>query len=170
MSLKDYIKPKKKEEPTENVSKNSAEKAPDPSQVFSGEKKGDYPRKENNVNGIKENNVNDMNSSFEVQSTFNPLADPRPDLQADSKLWESLFMVTLELFGDNRLMTILHGIRCGGTSLLLDGDRYILRPEIGDHCWESEAEYKKIRDSWLKPNSKEVKQALDLLYKEVKGG
>ena len=159
MSLKDYIKPKKKEEPTENVSENSAEKAPDPGQIFADEKKGDYPRKENNVNGIK--------SKKTVRDNFDPFVDPRPDLQGDSKLWEKLFAVTYKLFGDQRLMIIFHGIRCGGTLLLLDGDRYVLRPEVGDHCWESEAEYKKIRDSWLKPNSKEVKQALNALYQEV---
>ena len=159
MSLKDYIKPRKKEEPTKNVSKNSTEKAPDPGQIFADEKKADYPSKENIVNG--------KNDHKPTLDPFDPFTDPRPDMESDSALWEKLFKIAFDLHGNNWLVGIMHGIRCGGTRLYIDSGRYVLRPEIGDHCWKSKAEYERIRDSWLKPNRQEVKEVLEILYREV---
>lgn len=55
----------------------------------------------------------------ELAERFNQVKDPRPDLESDSELWLMVLAGALELYPNNQqIYGILHGVRCGGASLV----------------------------------------------------
>ena len=91
-----------------------------------------------------------------------PVTDPRPDLAEDSALWVRF----LELAGekDKQLAWTLHGFRCQGTRIVLGRSGYVLRPELDPiKGWNSQQEYERMRDKWLKPHIEKIAQLLKKL-------
>ncbi len=89
--------------------------------------------------------------------------DPRPDITADSAYWQSLLMTTRALErsdsdnpADNThsLYGALHGLRCGGARLELNGGKLRLLP--GD--WGDE--YRELREKWLVPHADQLRRLL----------
>jgi hypothetical protein len=82
------------------------------------------------------------------------IIDPRPDLEEDHHLWKQL--LTIAHSKDEELAKVLHGLRCGGTRIKKENKRYVLRPDIdptGRVAWETEEDYRELRDKYLKPYS-----------------
>lgn len=94
-----------------------------------------------------------------------PVADPRPDLAADSRLWTRFLELATEK--DRHLAGTLHGFRCQGTRLRRGKNGYVLRPEVGPQAWSSRQEYERERDRWLKPYLPEIKELLKSLLKRL---
>ncbi len=95
-------------------------------------------------------------------SELKPLTDPRPDLVEDSALWVRF----LELAGekDKQLAGTLHGFRCQGTRIVLGRSGYVLRPELDpEKGWNSQQEYERMREKWLKPHIEKIAQLLKKL-------
>ena len=120
----------------------------------------------------KKRQKNEISESFDMVKKantgkkFDPLRDPRPDLEADSELWQELLAGCYEAENKSGYLTgILHGFRCGGCRLEYSDSKgsYTIRPEVGGHNWKSEQEYNDLRDSWLKPHADRIRQALALL-------
>ncbi len=76
--------------------------------------------------------------------------DPRPDLRADSMLWERLMSAASpELAGAS------HGLRCLGTRLIRTAKGYAVRPDpeaLASVGWT----YTEIRDTYLAPHTSEL--------------
>jgi hypothetical protein len=78
--------------------------------------------------------------------------DPRPDLGADSKLWQELFTLAAER--SEEFCEVLRGFRAGGTRLRPGKTVWILRPDIettGRFAWSSQAEYDEMKEKFLQP-------------------
>lgn len=76
--------------------------------------------------------------------------DPRPDLRADSMLWERLMSAA-----SPELAGALHGLRCLGTRLIRTAKGYTVRPDpdaLADAGWT----YTEIRDTYLAPHTSEL--------------
>lgn len=88
------------------------------------------------------------------------LADPRPDLKADSELWVKLLESSWN--PDNAdLFFILHGFRCNSLRLVRGSQGYVLRPEFDEHSgWQDEQDYRECRDKYLVPHKVELERLL----------
>ena len=82
--------------------------------------------------------------------------DPRPDIADDHELWSKLLMNARALYGNDPhgLYGALHGLRCLGACLTLQGD--VLRLSGGDIG----AEYPKLRETWLVPHAEQLRRLL----------
>lgn len=86
------------------------------------------------------------------------LTDPRPDLREDSKLWEQLLALAVEM--DGALAEALFAIRWGGSRLVQINGQYAIRPQIGPGCWLRKEDYEDVRDIWLTPHKEQVAELL----------
>ena len=88
-----------------------------------------------------------------------PLTDPRTDLVEDSELWTRFLQLAED---ENKQLTgILHGFRCQGTRIVQGKKGYLLRPELDPiKGWNSQQEYERMRDKWLKPHTEKIAQLL----------
>ncbi len=85
--------------------------------------------------------------------------DPRPDLEEDSALWTKLLTSALSL--NVELTQVLHAMRGGGTMLLKQGDRYVIKPLIDSKTgWDSLQDYEEIRDKYMLPHKDHIVQLL----------
>jgi hypothetical protein len=85
--------------------------------------------------------------------------DPRPDLEEDSALWTQLLTNSVAI--DIEVTRVLHAIRGGGTLLMKQGDRYVLKPLIDSKTgWESPEDYAKIRDTYMLPHKDQIIELL----------
>ncbi len=92
--------------------------------------------------------------------TLNLLADPRPDLAADTVLWSRLLPSVAQLEGPacyncRSLLGALRGLRCEGAGLERQGGRVRLVPGYMDP--EDYAEKRRI---WLVPHAAVLTAAL----------
>lgn len=94
--------------------------------------------------------------------TLSKKLDPRPDLEGDSKLWDKLLSLA-KADPDPELYGRLHGFRCYGLRIKWTGKAYVLRPEIGPDAWESQEEYEKEREKWLRPYKDKIARLLSQL-------
>jgi hypothetical protein len=91
---------------------------------------------------------------------FAPTADPRPDLEEDSHLWQQVLEVASELNPD--IHAVLHGFRCMGCRLVNTEAGLRMEPRIDDgespqrYGFDSEADYQRERSRWLIPVTDEV--------------
>ena len=78
--------------------------------------------------------------------------DPRPDLTDDAPAWTALLSTQFVRDGNDQhgLFGILHGFRCEGARLVVDGKR--LRIDAG----EIEDEYPLLRSLYLLPRRDEL--------------
>jgi hypothetical protein len=87
--------------------------------------------------------------------------DPRPDLEEDSKLWQSLLRHTWENdLPPRKMHGLLHGLRCAGVRLKVGKNKYgastyqIDWDQCGDMAGWSEDD---LIEKWLKPMTSEIK-------------
>ena len=101
--------------------------------------------------------------------------DPRHyDLVADSEEWEELLRICAEpdngLQSPGRTYAALHGMRCGGTEIVRQGSKYIMRPIIDERrAWRDQAEYDDAKNTYLMPYKDDVIRALDELGRRRNG-
>ncbi len=86
------------------------------------------------------------------------LTDPRPDLREDSRLWEQLLALAVEM--DELLAEALFAIRWGGSRLVVINGHYAIRPQIGPGCWLKKEDYEDVRDIWLAPKKEQVAELI----------
>lgn len=91
------------------------------------------------------------------------LADPRPDLKEDSRLWEQL--LALAVAEDEALAEALFAMRWAGSRLVTVHGRYAIRPQVGPGCWIRKEDYEDARDLWLAPKKEQVARLLRKLQK-----
>jgi hypothetical protein len=91
------------------------------------------------------------------------LADPRPDLKEDSRLWEQL--LALAVAEDEALAEALFAMRWAGSRLVTVNGHYAIRPQIGPGCWIRKEDYEDVRDIWLAPKKEQVARLLKKLQK-----
>jgi len=83
-----------------------------------------------------------------LQGSFEPQPDPREDLAEDSPLWVELLTMTACVdAAPDGLYAVLHGARCCGVRLTVDGCGGRLLPG------EMEDEYAAFRDEYLAPRA-----------------
>ncbi len=91
--------------------------------------------------------------------------DPRDDLAADHVWWESLLAVQYARDGRDQggLFGVLHGFRCEGARLVLDGRRLRIEPgEIGE-------DYPLLRRTYLMPRRNELTALLAAIRRILSG-
>ncbi len=86
------------------------------------------------------------------------LNDPRPDLREDSRLWEQLLALTVEM--DEPLGEALFAMRWAGSRLVTVNGHYAIRPQVGPGCWLKKEDYEDVRDIWLAPHKDQVAELL----------
>ena len=77
------------------------------------------------------------------------LADPRPDLTEDTRLWNLLLRIAQE--EDYDIARILHGLRENGLRLVRGQVNWTLRPEVSDRGFESQEQYDNLKNKYLVP-------------------
>ncbi len=91
------------------------------------------------------------------------LEDPRPDLREDSHLWQGVLKKAKNI--DNFMHGSLHGFRCAGCRLKLEGDTLRLYPS--DH-WKNKEEYNQDKVEYLIPHKEEIRQLFKDIAAEIK--
>ena len=74
--------------------------------------------------------------------------DPRPDLEEDHHLWQSVLKLAEQR--NKKLYWNLHGFRIAGCKLEVKGESLKMNPAIGD-IWKDKSEYMKDRKQYLLP-------------------
>lgn len=86
--------------------------------------------------------------------------DPRPDLEADSPLWQRLLTLAYEEDGEDTFGAFgaLHGLRCCGGRLRAQGEGYIL---AGDP--QEPEQWRKAKRDFLAPHKEVIAKLLKQL-------
>lgn len=94
-----------------------------------------------------------------MQQADNVLADPRPDLRADSWLWERLlpWSYGADAMEAESLFGAVNGFRCGGARLEWEPGTRAVRLTRG--LWPVD-EYKLLRDRYLLPHAARINRLL----------
>ena len=86
--------------------------------------------------------------------------DPRPDLIDDHNLWVRLLRRLF--YQDKDLWGLFHALRCGGSTLIFDGDKIVVElSQEWDLLFRA-----KVRAKYLHPKAKLLQEALDVLATE----
>ena len=109
----------------------------------------------------------------ENQEYFDPLADPRPDLDEDSHLWAKVLERARRSNQD--VHGVLHGFRCMGARLLLSDAGLKMEPRVHDgenpqaYEFHSREQYLQLRRRWLLPMTDEVSAIFKSAAEELLG-
>lgn len=94
----------------------------------------------------------------------NPLKDPRPDIEKDSKIWEAVFLEASKL-EDKALLGTLRGFRSAGSMLDVGEEGLVFKFD------PTEAEFvKKLIKIYALDYRYEIKEIFKKVWTEVKGG
>lgn len=81
--------------------------------------------------------------------------DPRPGLEEDSALWTELLTNATAI--NIEVTQVLHAMRGGGTVIVQQEERYVLKPLIDSKTgWGSSEEYAETRDKYLLPHKDQI--------------
>ena len=93
-----------------------------------------------------------------------PWEDGQTAEETQQRVLQLKLMALARKRGQRKIATYLEAFFRMGTEIReLPGKGFVLRPRVGDGAWESEEDYAKERDRWLRPHLKQVKKLLEEL-------
>jgi len=92
--------------------------------------------------------------------------DPRPDLKEDHDYWQAVLKEAEKL--DKQIYSNLHGFRCAGCRLKIEGDGLRLFPAVGPgQQWKDKREWIQDRQEHLLPYAKEIKEIFEKVSQKI---